>query len=257
MESQMAEDAIRDGFTTIVAAGGDGTCSNVANTILKSKKDVRLAVIPVGTGNDFARTLGLERATPSAIADLVQNAPATRMDVGCVDGIDFFLNSCGFGFDVAVVHGLVSARWIGRNFVYIYSALREMIGFPGFEADVTWPGGRVARNKHLLIVIANGAQFGGGLMIAPRATVTDGMLDAVMIRDATRARRMRMFAAASRGTHERFGEVTIQRAAAFSLSFAEAPVFERDGELQRAHSRDVTVECLPRALNVVAGRNFA
>jgi diacylglycerol kinase family enzyme len=66
-----------------------------------------------------------------------------------------------------------------------------------------------------------------------------------------------MFAAASRGTHERFGEVTIQRAAAFSLSFAEAPVFERDGELQRAHTRDVTVECLPRALNVVAGRNFA
>jgi diacylglycerol kinase family enzyme len=78
-----------------------------------------------------------------------------------------------------------------------------------------------------------------------------------MIRDATPARRLRMFAAAGNGSHVRFDEVRIERSRRFVLEFKETPIFEADGELHRATSTSVTVECQPGALNVVAGRNFA
>ena len=255
-ERQLAEDAIHDGFSTIVCVGGDGTCGNVANAIIRARSDTRLAVIPAGTGNDFARTLGVESASPAKIAELVRSQSSTKMDVGRIDDV-YFLNSCGFGFDVAVVEGLARARWIGKNFVYVYSALREIIGYKGIDLSVRSSSAEGAKNLHLLVVIANGSRFGGGLVIAPDATVTDGMLDAVMIRDANIGRRLRMFAAASSGAHLRFGEVTVERAQSFVLAFEKPPVFEADGELYAAQTREVTVDCLPRALNVVAGQNFS
>jgi diacylglycerol kinase (ATP) len=254
-EDKFAREAIANGYSTIVCVGGDGTCSNVANTILRASSDIRLGVVPAGTGNDFARTVGLERAAPAMIAELAVKSTNTRMDVGRIED-NFFLNSCGFGFDVAVLQGLARARWIGNNVVYFYSALQQIMGFAGIELSVRSPAMTRESEMHLLVVIANGARFGGGLVIAPTATVTDGLLDAVMIRDATRTRRLQMLVAATRGTHARFGEVVIERAERFTLRFAKTPSFESDGELHQARSEELSVECIPNALRVVASSRF-
>lgn len=254
-ERKLALDAIVAGCTTIVCVGGDGTSGNVANAILHAGTDTRLGVIPAGTGNDFARTLGLERATPAIVAARAVQPSSTRMDVGRIED-NFFLNSCGFGFDVAVLQGLAGARWVGNNLVYFYSALQQILGFRGLEMSAQSPHASRERALHLLVVIANGSRFGGGLAIAPTATVTDGLLDAVLIRDATRTRRLRMLAAASRGTHGRFGEVTAERAPRFTLRFDDSPVYESDGELHQAKSGEIEIECVPAALRVVGGDGF-
>lgn len=250
-EQSIAGDAIRKNFTTIVCVGGDGTCNNVANAILHAGADVRLGVIPAGTGNDFARTLGVDRMSAESIAEMAFVVGKSRIDVGRIEG-RFFLNSCGFGFDVAVLQGLARVRWIGNDMVYIYSALQQILGFGGLKMGISSEATRREAANHLLVVLANGSRFGGGLAIAPTATVTDGLIDAVMIRDASRTRRLRMLAAASRGTHGRFGEVTTERARRFTLELDDVPFYEIDGEVHQGASRLLTVECIPTALRVIA-----
>lgn len=254
-ERRSALEAISSGFTTIVCVGGDGTAGNVASAILHAGADTRLGVIPAGTGNDCARTLGSATTDVREMARRSTGPSATRMDVGRIED-NFFLNSCGFGFDVAVLQGLARASWLGNNLVYIYSALSGILGFRGVEMSVQSPATSRERDLYLLVVIANGARFGGGFAIAPSASVTDGELDAVLIRDATATRRLRMLAAAARGTHARFGEVSVERAPRFTFGFGEKPFYESDGEVHQANGRELTVECVPAALRVLTGDAF-
>jgi diacylglycerol kinase (ATP) len=250
-ERRLALDSISAGSTTIVCVGGDGTSGNVATAILQSGTDTRLGLIPAGTGNDFARTLGLGQTDVHEVARKAVVASNDRMDVGRIEN-NFFLNSCGFGFDVAVLQGLPRARWLGNNLVYMYSALKEILGFRGIEIAVRSRETTRERLLYLLVVIANGPQFGGGIAIAPSATVTDGQLDAVLIEEATGVRRLRMLAAAKRGMHAKFDEVTVERGSTFNLTFDVPPFYQSDGELHQAKERRVTVECLPAALRVLA-----
>ena len=254
-ERRRALEAISSGFTTIVCVGGDGTAGNVASAILNAGADTRLGVIPAGTGNDCARTLGSATTTLREMARRSTIPSAVRMDVGRIED-NFFLNSCGFGFDVAVLQGLARASWLGNNLVYLYSALSGILGFRGVEMSVQSSATNRARERYLLVVIANGARFGGGFAIAPSATVTDGELDAVLIRDASATRRLRMLAAATRGTHARFGEVSVERAARFTFSFSDNPFYESDGEVHQASRRELIVECVPAALRVLTGDTF-
>jgi diacylglycerol kinase (ATP) len=250
-ERRLALDAISAGSTTIVCVGGDGTSGNVATAILQSGTDTRLGLIPAGTGNDFARTLGVAGTDIHEVARRSVVPSNARMDVGRIED-NYFLNSCGFGFDVAVLQGLPRTRWLGNNLVYMYSALKEILGFRGVEMSVQSPSMTRDRLLYLLVVIANGPQFGGGIAIAPSATVTDGQLDVVLIREATGVLRLRMLAAAARGTHARFDEVAVERGAKFNLTFDAPPFYQSDGELHLAKEREVTVECLPAALSVLA-----
>jgi diacylglycerol kinase (ATP) len=207
-------------------------------------------VIPAGTGNDFARNLGLAETDIQEVARRSVMTSNPRIDVGRIED-NFFLNSCGFGFDVAVLQGLPSVRWLGNNLVYFYSALREILGFRGVEMSVQSPAMTRERLLYLIVVIANGSRFGGGITIAPSATISDGQLDAVLIEEATGVRRLRMLAAAARGTHARFDEVTVERGSEFNFTFDAPPFYQSDGELHQAREREVSVECLPAALRVL------
>ncbi|MFN2603748.1 MAG: diacylglycerol kinase family protein [Gemmatimonadaceae bacterium] len=249
-ERRLALEAMSAGATTIVCVGGDGTAGNIANTILHSGSDVRLGIVPTGTGNDFARMLGVTRADINMIAARSIIPSQERIDVGRIEE-NYFLNSTGFGFDVAVLQGLVEARWLGNNLVYFYSALTGILGFRGVEMKIESPNSARERTLYLLVVIANGSRFGGGLRIAPAATATDGELDLVLIRDASRLRRLQMLASATSGGHVQFGEVTVEQASRMTFRFDEKPFYESDGELHQAASSELTVECFPAALRVL------
>lgn len=253
-ERALANSAIADGATTIVCVGGDGTSGNVANAILHSGASVRLGVIPAGTGNDFAKTLGTTSATLDEIAARAVASSDLRMDVGLADD-RFFLNSCGFGFDVAVVQGLVERRWLKGNAVYIHSALRQLVGFGGLNIAIRSSAADHERTLYMMVVIANAPHFGGTFVIAPAADVADGELDAVLVFDASSLRRLLLLGAATRGGHTRYEEVRVDRAPEFALSFDDAPFYETDGEVHQARSATVIVRCVPGALRVLAGED--
>jgi diacylglycerol kinase (ATP) len=250
-EEVLSARALEAGVQTIVAIGGDGTCAHVAQAILASKKPCRLAVIPTGTGNDFAKTLGLTTLSPGAIADLIQRDDTTSlMDVGLADG-HYFLNSCGFGFDASVLEATRHVRYLRGDAVYIYSALMQLFTYRGMSVSVDSSDGAGAQSM-LMVTISNGRFLGGAFRIAPTASVVDGELDVGFFGDSNIIQRVRLFAGAFRGTHVGLPYVKTQRIRAITLQFAEAPMMEIDGELCRARSSTVKIECLPRALSVIS-----
>ena len=249
-EKTLAEAAIADGATTIVAVGGDGTCSGIANTILRSGAPCRLALIPYGTGNDFAKTLGVSDHTPEMIADLVMNGRETRIDVGLADG-RHFLNSCGFGFDPAVLDASNRVRFLKGNAVYIYSAIAELFTYRGTHVSARGIAG-VEAGPMLMVTVSNGRSLGGAFRIAPTASVLDGKLDVCFFRDAGVVERVRLFAGAMRGTHLGMHAVSSAKIERLTLTFGSNAAIEMDGELRMAGSTSVEVSVVPSALSVLA-----
>lgn len=248
-EEQFAQRAISSGFTTIVAAGGDGTCGRIADRIVRAQSSCALTVIPSGTGNDFAKTIGLADKPLDWIADLILQGATSRIDVGRADG-HHFLNSCGFGFDASVLEASNKVRFLKGDAVYIYSALRQLFGYRGIEISSTAIAG-APDGRMLMVTVSNGRSLGGAFQIAPHASVTDGELDVCFIADASPINRMRLFAAALRGKHIGMRGVVATTAGRFDLVFDACPTMEVDGELRTARDRRVELTCVPRALSVI------
>lgn len=249
-EEQLTALAIAAGANVIIAVGGDGTCTRIANAILRLGAPCRLAVVPSGTGNDFAKTLGVDRYTPEYVADLVVGKEATRIDVGFADG-QYFLNSCGFGFDASVLEASNHVRLLKGDAVYIYSALRQLFTYQGIEVAASGVAG-VTRKRMLMVTVSNGRWLGGAFKIAPHASLLDGKLDACFVSDSNIVERVKLFVGAMRGTHLGMPSVTAASIQQLALTFASSPSMEVDGELRKARSPTVELRCVPRALSVVA-----
>lgn len=247
-EARLVREAIADGIETIVVAGGDGTWSKCAVPLARAGTPARMALLAAGTGNDFAKNLGIDPRDPRALAERLADGGVRerRVDMGRVDDA-WFLNVAGFGFDVAVLHASLRHRLLRGAAVYVVSALQELFRFPGLPIGVD---GAPAQD-HLLAVFSNGSHFGGTFHIAPGALIDDGMIDAILVRDVANLARLPLLASAIRGTHVQGPHATQRRTPRITLRFAEAPWFEADGELCRATGPTVEVASVPAALRVV------
>ena len=235
------------GATTIVALGGDGTWSNVAHGILDAGRDTRMALLAGGTGNDLARNVGVPAHDIDATLALAFGDSDRRIDVGYANDTAF-VNSFGVGFDVAVIEALVrGGSSLGRS-AYLTTAARMLWRYrataSSFDASPPRP--------YLVTVIGNGARFGGGMLLAPGATIDDGVLDLIAVHDALPLQRLWTLLAAARGKHLGMPGVEHRSAAAFSLRFETAPVFEVDGELVQSDSATISVRCERQRLRVCA-----
>lgn len=264
-ERELAQGAARDGYDVVVAVGGDGTWSNVANGLLESgRTDVALGVLPSGTGNDFGRNLGFDPRDPAEAVAALATGAVRRVDVGLVatpSAADrtpeqwetrHFLNVAGFGFDVAVIDAAAGARFLRGELLYKMTALQQLFRFEGFSCEVEAFGGARRQGRHLMLTVSNGRYFGGGFPIAPGAEVSDGRLHVCRIEDAGPLARLRLFNLAERGRHVGVERVELLAAAQLRLTFAATPRFELDGEVRRAASATVELRVLPGALPVAA-----
>ena len=252
-EIRLAGEATRDGASTIIALGGDGTWGNVAHGILAATPGAtadarpRLALFAAGTGNDFARSLGTPAHDYGAMADLIRTSRDVRVDVGQIDD-RHFLNCLGFGFDARVVERARDIRWLGGSLLYAAVALPMLFGYRGVE--IAEDAGEFSH--HLTYVVANGRRFGGAFMVAPWAAVDDGMLDLVTTSHAAPLRRLALFARTFRGTHRGAPEIGVRTIEALRLRFRSPPVYQVDGEFGVAATTEVVVRCLAGALRMVA-----
>ncbi|MEO7966828.1 MAG: diacylglycerol kinase family protein [Gemmatimonadaceae bacterium] len=253
-ERRLAEEATHAGVDTIIALGGDGTWGNVARGILAGGGGARLALLAAGTGNDLAFASGIPDSDVRAALDIALGKRERRIDVGSADGVHF-VNCVGFGFDAEVVRRLGEVRWARGHAVYVVTAVRQLLTYRGLDVRLRKNGDAASspRQNHLMVVISNGARFGGGFMIAPSARNDDGVLDLVCVSDAPVWRRATLLASAMSGRHVGSPEVSMSRITTLTLDFDEAPVFEADGELHHASSSSVTVRCLPGALRLAVG----
>ncbi len=246
-EARLVTEAIADGVETIVVAGGDGTFSKCAVTLARAGSPARMAILAAGTGNDFAKNLGLDPRDPARLARLIaQGAPDRLVDLMRADD-RWFINVVGFGFDVAVLAASNRTAWLKGPVVYVAHAVRQLFSFEGVHFSVD---GEPPRSR-LLAAISNGRSFGGTFTIAPDARVDDGLLDAVLIDDVAPLARVPLLAGVLRGTHLRSPHCSHRRAPRFTLTFDAPPWMDADGELVRAAGPVVELAVVPRALRIV------
>ncbi|MFL2544591.1 MAG: diacylglycerol/lipid kinase family protein [Longimicrobiales bacterium] len=270
-EAALVDQAIQSGFNFIVAVGGDGTWSNVADRILRSgRPDLLFGMLASGTGNDFGRNfqIAVDKAEEGVLS--LAGGKVARVDVGRIvtPGTPVglapdhqpiagrhFLNLVGFGFDVACIETAAEALFLRGELLYKTAALKNILFFPGVDIGLEGEMEPID-GRHLMVTISNGPFFGGSFPIAPNARLDDALLDVCAIGDAGPLKRIQLFGLAAKGKHVGSSFVTEKTGRAFRATFNQAPKYEVDGEVWRAAGPEVAVEVLPKALNIIAPSNF-
>jgi YegS/Rv2252/BmrU family lipid kinase len=244
--AELARRFVEAGYERVIAWGGDGTVNEVAGPLIGSS--ATLGIIPGGSGDGYAHSLGLPTRPERALAYAISAAPRNA-DVGYLAG-RHFLNIAGVGFD-AVVAAQFNLRKDRGAFAYAVDSLTGVWSYRCREYDVRI-GDRRFTGTHFLIAFANGKEYGSGLVIAPDASVFDGELNAILVAGGGilsqfwRARRLAVRPLASaRGVWR--SRVTSARITGDRLDcHVDGETFETSGE--------IVVELKPGAIRVAAGR---
>ncbi|MEZ5065854.1 MAG: diacylglycerol kinase family lipid kinase [bacterium] len=252
-EASLVDAALDRGYDTIVAVGGDGTWSAVADRIARrAEPRPKLALLPGGTGNDFGKSLGIVWDRAEEIVASIATGRTRRVDVGRV-GERTFLNVVGMGFDIAVIDDSYRVPILKGDALYKFCALRQLFSFPGQRFRVRGENGDgdVEPVAHLMLVVANGRYFGGSFDIAPDADLADGAIDVVSIRDARPLTRAKLFGLVAKGQHVGHERVTIRHGARFEIDFQGPLRYEVDGEVFETSGSRLVIESVPGALEIV------
>jgi diacylglycerol kinase (ATP) len=250
-EIPLVDAALARGCRTIVAVGGDGTWSLVADRVIRSGlRDVRVALLPGGTGNDFGKSLGIAWDGAERVVQAIANGATRRVDVGRVAD-RFFLNVVGMGFDIAVIDDSYRVPLLKGDALYRFCAMRQLFSFRGLPLEVSSGNGESRKDDHLMLVVANGRYFGGSFDVAPRADLSDGKIELISIRDASPLTRAKLFGLVAEGRHEGHERVTVRSGARFELRFTPPLRYEVDGEVLETNEDRLVVESVPGALDVV------
>lgn len=241
------------GAARIIVAGGDGSVHEAVNGILRSASQTALAVIPVGTGNDFAKACSIplhwEEATRGLVDRIGGNVPCRYIDAGRMND-RYFANGAGIGFDAKINHIARSNRLPLGDLVYLIAV------FQGVWDGVLTPDIRMHfdtsdyQGPVTLVEICNGASVGGMFHIAPMAKNDDGMLDLVFVKPVGRLRVFALLPRLIRGTHLSAPEVSCETVRSLSLVSAEPVPSHLDGEVQPLQS-EFRIELLERALAIL------
>ncbi|HPS80682.1 MAG TPA: diacylglycerol kinase family lipid kinase, partial [Candidatus Limiplasma sp.] len=176
--TELAREAARQGATTVLSVGGDGTLSETAAGLVGSSS--ALGIIPAGTGNDFIKVIGTPKKWDEAL-EYVLTHPAHPLDTGVIND-SFFINVCGAGFDVMVLeYALKAKKHVRGIWPYLYGVIAAIKAFKPFEMLVEIGDELKLKGKYMLCSIANGQYIGGGIPIMPRAKVDDGLLDVLVV----------------------------------------------------------------------------
>ena len=250
---ELAAQAVSQGAKHIVAVGGDGTVHEVANGLLRTDTDAALGVIPVGSGNDFAKILGVYGYDPiRAVARLV-TARSRRYDAGRVLG-EWFINSVGFGFGPAVVQTRNRMTHLRGFLSYLVPIVRTFFKFEPPVFDIAAPGFR-ERGYMMMVEVCNGTTAGGSYRFAPDADPADGKMDVCVIRRVSLPRFLVALPRMLRGTHTAMREVAMVKTAKLVVRTPEQPlVVHVDGELREPGTNECTVELERGRLNVLVAR---
>jgi YegS/Rv2252/BmrU family lipid kinase len=228
-----------------VAFGGDGLVAAVAGALNGS--GATMGVLPGGRGNDFARCLGLPLDPVAACAVLAQGEPAS-VDMGAVGDRTFLgIATCGFDSDANRIAN--SARLVRGRFVYTYGGLRALAGWKRASFKL-----RIDGVDHALygytVSVANTAMHGGGMQIAPEASLQDGQFDVVMIADLPKLSFLRVLPTVFKGTHVEQDVVTILRGSTVEISADRPFTLYADGDPLAV--LPATLIVLPAAVRVMA-----
>ena len=217
----------------VVAVGGDGTVQEVVNGLMAGSGDVSLGIVPLGSGNDLARSLGLPRE-PGASLDAALGPSEASIDLLHATNGDgrsrWFSSAGGVGFDAQVAATMTQhrSRRPGRA-SYLVTTLAELRRFENRRLTMEVDG-RPSECDVLFLAVANGPYYGGGMHIAPGASLHDGSFDLCIVGDISRLTAVRQLANLYRGTHVRHPQVDMVRGAHLVVNAVVPTRVHLDGE---------------------------
>lgn len=259
--TKVTREALKRGVTSIVAVGGDGTLSEVANGYFDDcgsaiNEEAAIGLLPSGTGSDFQRSLGLTNRGDSIqalLSDKTRFIDAARAEFRDNNGASasrIYVNMASFGLGgdaSALVNRWRNTlpRWIGGRARFSAAAIAALGRYKNVAVSLRLDGHQIQINSNL-IVAANGRFAGGGMMLAPHAELDDGLLDVIVTDNATRFDVIRELPRIQRGAHLKNPKVTESRAREVSINSAVRLAIDLDGEIVGHTPARLTV--LPSAI---------
>ncbi|HCC36958.1 MAG TPA: diacylglycerol kinase [Treponema sp.] len=245
----------------VIAAGGDGTCNEVANGLLTRENPPEfpplMGVLPIGRGNDFSSTPGIPSDTVKALEILVQRK-IRPLDAGLVTGGFFpdgryFINGVGIGFDTKVGFDAAKMKRVHSGIAYALGAIiniarydpSPVIQIRGDDSEITI--------RAVIVSLMNGRRMGGSFFMGPNALLDDGSLDICAVhRPASRLRLIKIVSHYLKGTQGECAETYMSRSAHFHLTAVEGGMTAHcDGETVCYDGTELDIKCLPGALRLI------
>ena len=247
-----AEQAARDGCDRVFVAGGDGTLNEVVNGLLKAEAldRIQIGLLPLGTGNDFARMLNLSENPEEAVASLY-DAREVRVDVGTLNG-RAFVNTSGGGFISEVTQALDDKlKSIAGKLAFLIAGGQAALEYEPVPVRIAVDGQPPFDALPEMFAVCNARQIGGGRLIAPHAEIDDGLLDICLVDAMPLLEFVTLLRKVADGSHLEDDRVRYFRARSMTMTFEKPVKVNTDGELLEAQVCEYRV--LPGAARFLSG----
>lgn len=245
---ELALRACGEGSPVVAALGGDGTVADVARGIIESGAPAALGVLPAGTGNDFARNLGIPLDLASA-CDILAGDRRRRIDIGTINAIPF-INNAGTGFDARVMEIMnTSIRFIRGKPAFLLAVARLFPSFQAFRLTLRNEDEPEETISAMMVSVLNGSVYGAGMKACPDGRMDDGELDVLIITEMPKLRLLGVVRKVMQGTHVGHPAVRLFRTRRLLLQSDPAQPLNIDGDVRGRTPADIRV--VPAMLDVV------
>lgn len=243
----------------VVAAGGDGTVNEVSRGLIRAGGGAHLGLVPIGTGNDFTKMIGVPCQVEEAVDVLSRHRPRC-VDYGRFEwwedadvpaGSGFFVNAIGLGFDAQVAVSVDRFRRLPGKAPYVAAVLQSLRQWRTPRGRVQADAATVYAGKLFFATTSNGRCSGGGFYLSPGASVNDGHLDLIVLEEVSVGRVLQLLPRVLLGRHEGAPEVHTCRARSVEVS-VEAPLpVHVDGEIVTRRATRLHVEVVAGGLSIL------
>ncbi|MDD4859073.1 MAG: diacylglycerol kinase family lipid kinase [Dehalococcoidales bacterium] len=255
--TELARDAVKQGYEQVVSVGGDGTINEIVNGLYSAggNGQIALGIIGTGTGGDYSRTIGLRCPYPELCQKLLE-PHRLKVDLGIVEYRNngstqqrVFANFAGAGFDAEIVRRTSQQfKSLGSMASYLLGTFSTLVSFRNEKVSLEIDGVLYAQ-KVCTVIMNNGKYGGGGMLTAPDADLTDGLFDVLIVGDLDKLDLLRSLPRIYKGTHLTHPKVTLKRAKEVVLRPFRSLPLQADGEL--LGEAPAKFRILPAALNVI------
>lgn len=259
---ELAKQAAEEGCDIVVAMGGDGTVHEVMNGLMQipAEKRPALGIVPIGSGNDFAYSMGITNKSPQALANALKGENIQTVDVGMITDengrTEYFDNTLGIGFDAVVTIRSHKLPIVKGFLMYLTAVIQTIILNHNAAKMQLETEDQKWEESVIMLTLCNGPREGGGFMLSPNSKNNDGKMEFLTVTKLSRATMFRLVPEFLKGTHMRFKQVRMGEFKKLTLS-SDLPLYiHADGEVYTSFGsnlRKASFEILPQALRVIKG----
>jgi YegS/Rv2252/BmrU family lipid kinase len=259
---ELARQAAEEGYDMVIAMGGDGTAHEVMNGLMQVPAEKRpiMGVVPIGSGNDFAYSIGMSQKSDHALAHALKAENVKAVDIGMMTDEhgrkEYFDNTLGIGFDAVVTIRSHKLPIVKGFLMYLTAVIQTII----LNHDPAVVHIETEKEKWddtmLMFTLCNGPREGGGFMLSPKSNNQDGLMEFVAVKKVSRFTMFRLVPEFMNGTHMRFPQVQMGEFKKLSLVSDRPLYIHADGEIFTSFGSNlhkVSFEILPQALKVIHG----